>query len=471
MSMEGPVTRLACTPLAPQLTNADNQRHQPEIIMVSPPDRLNSWKEIAHYLGRDVRTTMRWERERGLPVHRVPGGRSRTVFAYARELDVWLAAGGDEAARPPEQAAEAAIGAAENPSVPTQDRAAPSRALVTASSVVVLVLAAIAIGVVARARAVAIDAIRFEGTTMAAFSEDARSLWRLPAPGLPPGSRLGAVVPRTEHADLDGDGVNDAVVAYNWTREHADDGGGVLAAVAAGGGVLWARSLEDGYSFGGKPYGPPWNAASTALARVDGQPRLALAAHHHTWWPAVLAVFDARGERRGTFVNAGWINDVAVSADGRHLLAGGVNNTMESAVLAVLDVGGIDGTSPPAWHGATPACHNCPKGSPAMYFAMEWSELSAAAGVSRGATTVRRLPSGDIQLRAIELTPADQTPELILELSPSFELQSASASDAFWSWHARLEREGRITHPASACPSRRPTVRVWSPAAGWRILR
>ena len=30
--------------------------------------RLDSWKEIARHLGRDVRTVMRWERERGLPV-------------------------------------------------------------------------------------------------------------------------------------------------------------------------------------------------------------------------------------------------------------------------------------------------------------------------------------------------------------------------------------------------------------------
>ena len=34
-------------------------------------DRLDSWKEIAAYLGRGVRTVQRWEREEGLPVHRL----------------------------------------------------------------------------------------------------------------------------------------------------------------------------------------------------------------------------------------------------------------------------------------------------------------------------------------------------------------------------------------------------------------
>lgn len=54
-------------------------------------DRLDSWKEIAAHLGRNERTVVRWEKERGLPVHRVPGGLRSGVFAYRKELDAWLA--------------------------------------------------------------------------------------------------------------------------------------------------------------------------------------------------------------------------------------------------------------------------------------------------------------------------------------------------------------------------------------------
>ena len=35
--------------------------------------RLNSWKEIGVFFGRDVRTVKRWEKERAMPVHRLPG--------------------------------------------------------------------------------------------------------------------------------------------------------------------------------------------------------------------------------------------------------------------------------------------------------------------------------------------------------------------------------------------------------------
>lgn len=51
---------------------------------------LNSWKEIATFLGRGVRTVQRWERELGLPVYRVRKTEHSPVFAYARELEVWL---------------------------------------------------------------------------------------------------------------------------------------------------------------------------------------------------------------------------------------------------------------------------------------------------------------------------------------------------------------------------------------------
>ena len=51
---------------------------------------LNSWKEIANYLGRGVRTVQRWERDLGLPVHRPKGKDRSAVLAFPEELDKWL---------------------------------------------------------------------------------------------------------------------------------------------------------------------------------------------------------------------------------------------------------------------------------------------------------------------------------------------------------------------------------------------
>jgi Tol biopolymer transport system component len=52
-------------------------------------DRFDSWKEIAAYLGRSVRTLHRWEKEEGLPVHRHRHRDLGSVFAYKSELDAW----------------------------------------------------------------------------------------------------------------------------------------------------------------------------------------------------------------------------------------------------------------------------------------------------------------------------------------------------------------------------------------------
>ncbi len=58
--------------------------------MAGDAEILNSWKEIAQYLGRGVRTVQRWERDMNLPVRR-PRGKSRSaVIALRRELDDWL---------------------------------------------------------------------------------------------------------------------------------------------------------------------------------------------------------------------------------------------------------------------------------------------------------------------------------------------------------------------------------------------
>jgi len=59
--------------------------------MAGSEEILNSWKEIAAYLGRGQRTVQRWERELGLPAHRPRGKERSAVFAIRSEVDQWLA--------------------------------------------------------------------------------------------------------------------------------------------------------------------------------------------------------------------------------------------------------------------------------------------------------------------------------------------------------------------------------------------
>jgi hypothetical protein len=56
------------------------------------PAVLTTWKEVARYMGKGVRTVQRWERDFGLPVRRPPGPRNRrAILALTSDLDAWVA--------------------------------------------------------------------------------------------------------------------------------------------------------------------------------------------------------------------------------------------------------------------------------------------------------------------------------------------------------------------------------------------
>lgn len=73
-------------------------------------DRLDSWKEIAAYLNRDVRTVQRWEETGGLPVYRHSEARVRgsAVYAYKSELEKWLRQSAPPSLKPERQPPPAA---------------------------------------------------------------------------------------------------------------------------------------------------------------------------------------------------------------------------------------------------------------------------------------------------------------------------------------------------------------------------
>ena len=105
--------------------------------VAGPPGVLNSWKEIASYLGKDVRTVMRWEKMHGLPVHRLPGGPKAGVYALKSEVDAWRAG----------QGVVASAGGSEMPAqtAPPREGRRPSRRAVLLASGGLLVAVAVAL--------------------------------------------------------------------------------------------------------------------------------------------------------------------------------------------------------------------------------------------------------------------------------------------------------------------------------------
>jgi len=66
-----------------------NPATDPPSHLDDPDDRLDSWKQIAVYLGREVRTVQRWEKREHLPVHRHVHRKIGSIFAFKREIENW----------------------------------------------------------------------------------------------------------------------------------------------------------------------------------------------------------------------------------------------------------------------------------------------------------------------------------------------------------------------------------------------
>jgi hypothetical protein len=65
------------------------EQGQVSLLLEQETEPLDSWKEIAAYLNRNVRTVQRWEKREGLPIHRHVHEKASSVSACKKEIDAW----------------------------------------------------------------------------------------------------------------------------------------------------------------------------------------------------------------------------------------------------------------------------------------------------------------------------------------------------------------------------------------------
>lgn len=439
--------------------------------------RLSSWKEISAYVRRDIRTVSRWEKERGFPVRRLPGG-GRSVFAYTDEIDDWLTGGGAEepaAAQEPAVVFEPALPPA--PAVvvdpapvpvptPTAMRAAPwwRRRPV---SLLPAAVAAIAVAVWAPrmwSSPEAVAQIDVQGRDVVGLTADAVEVWRhtLSHP-----ARWPAIHPRYGTPDLDRDGKVDIVTVIGTPTPPGQDRE-ALYAFDGRGRLKWQRTLSDVARFRDGVFEGPWLTNAVTAVRMHDAWRVIWATHHHTWWPSSVAMFDAKGEHIGSFFHAGWVTSAAGGPDGKVVLVGAANHA-DADMIAVLDA--------QSWPGAAPQpvgtgyeCLDCPPGRPVRYYLMPRSELNRRPDSLRPNAQIHVFDAR-IEVR-IPHDDASHPAENIYELAPDYTLRRVRQSDSTPSWHRRLESAGVIKHAYEACPERRGvTVREWKRDGGWSEYR
>lgn len=428
--------------------------------------RLNSWKEIADYLKRDVRTVIRWEKRKRLPVHRLPGGERRAVFAHTGELEEWLRGPLPEDLSGVDRSAQRLT-----------ERL--SRIPIAARIALVLtipLLFTIALFFTGRKLPESVTSVSFKGTTVVAWTSSNKIQWAYDFGEPLDETRNRDLADRTFIGDVDGNGgqeilVSIALLRYrDLTLLHEDP----LYCFSASGRPLWNVTFKETLRFGAGKYGPPWRARHLAVHTMGNKTRIAWAINHHTWWPSVLLFLDGKGKEVGRFVHSGYLysSHLVNAPSGPLLLVGGISNANDAAMMAVLDANQISGSSPEA-PTSLYECKSCPKGRPLRYFVFPRSEYNRSQSLERNKVNVIAAKGGGIEVHTMESPGEERGLEGIYEFSLDFELQRASFNDRYWDFHRQLELDGKLTHSASQCPERAgPTlVRSWDPENGWRELR
>ncbi|MCL5289099.1 MAG: hypothetical protein M1453_14030 [Acidobacteria bacterium] len=422
--------------------------------------RLDSWKEIAEYLGRDVHTCLRWEKEKGLPVHTIPGGKRRTVYAYKHEIDEWLAKSlvSDEIAEKPAPA----LGW----QVPLKNFW--QRMPVVARAVLVfLILGFAGLGayLVAESRSPALTTMLQEGNRLVAISPNSSVAWTYEFPSEKVKILNSIVLPSA--------GVKDEAGVLV-TVSLGEGKGDALYFFSPRGQPLWQFQSVDRFIFGSSDYPLSWGFNLLGVIRLGNHSKVLLATRHYSWWPAQLLLLDLQGNIESRFFNAGWISQgyLMDGADGPVLVVSGVSNSFDGAFLALLNPGEISGTSPEA-AGSPYSCKNCPAGRPRKYFVFPRSELNLVTGSPLYEAGGH--PQGDIIPVIKWELPSDlgqAPPEAVYEFSRDFHLIRSRYGERYWEWHHKLEKEGKIKHSRDQCPERNgpPRIHQWDAQNGWQEI-
>jgi hypothetical protein len=286
------------------------------------PERkaLQSWKEIATFLGVTVRSVQRWE-SGGLPVYRQGDGRKARVFAYPDELKQWLEAGGMRE-REPESEAVAA-----QPGSPPQGHRIPRKAWWAAAGVA-LALAAVVLWRTGVFPAVPVPAHwTLDGSTLRVLDAAEHLCWEKTLQPFGPAFDA-RVIDKVVIADIDGDGRAEVLLSY---VPAGHEQAGRLMCFDHRGRLRWESRFGAARSFGTRQFDANYIGVFVKPVTAAGRRLLLTVANHHIWYPAQAALLDpASGKVVEEYWHPGAITHCVIhdiDGDGQpEAVLGGVNN-------------------------------------------------------------------------------------------------------------------------------------------------
>jgi hypothetical protein len=441
-----------------------------------PLDRLNGWKEVASFLGKGVRTVQRWERELGLPVHRLGKDGGEIVFALKTEVQHWTltqrpsnANGVDDQSRPRTQgtpsngASGAEVPQAEPDSAQPDSPSPPASArwfrTPAAAAIAGLLVCLVAVAAWRVSRSSSLPVVEGAPPQPASFSVeddtlrilDARDavIWKRRFPeGLNEASYVGGTLrdARAAIEDFDGDGQREVAFIAD-SPEFATP---VLSVFDADGTVRFTHRPDATVHYGSSAYSPHWRAYRLAITRAPaGTPLLWLVSIHDHEFPTLLEQIDAAGRTVSEYWSNGYIDFVGSATwHGRPVvLVGATNNEHRGASLAVFE-GAVTGSAPATNDGYR--CRDCPPGRPSEFLVLP--RTCMARYLEGQAWTQRvRAVAGDRIVALVghgraSVNGLTQPADAYYTFGPDLRPEGIDISREFLLVHEELRRLGHLDH-------------------------
>lgn len=385
-------------------------------------EKLDSWKEISRHLHRDVRTCQRWEKELGLPVHRLEGTPRPRVFAFAKEIDAWIeekhADGTEDSGRP---------------------RLASRLKLLGFGALVILIPALLLVlkppvrskspvdFKIVDSKLVMLDARGQElwtfDTGLSNLESDAFYRQHFQAKRI---LLKGVTQPYLLIEDINGDGAPEVLFSVQ-TRDEIREGR--LYCFSNRGKTLWTLDPGRRMTFGETEYSSAFRIQGLRACDWDGDGfvEILCVGIHAYRFPCRLLLLDHNGKLRGEYCHSGYFKDyefIDLDGDGRkEIVLAGMNNEWRARCCAVIDPGVMKGAS----HQVDPeyTCRSLERGTEKFYLVFPNSRLDEQTTPFH---TMNLLTFSDKDRR---LTLTTDFPPMIFELNYGLELVALTLTHSF----------------------------------------
>lgn len=412
---------------------------------------LQTWQEIAAYLGVSIRLAQSWEAD-GLPVRRMPGKKPR-VFAVKSEIDEWRLRVTRLERGEPERS---------NTGAPFGFRQVSRRAMLLSAGGVIVAGAGTAW--LRRPRRMPERAI-LEGNVLTALDGTRQQVFQYRFTGdllQPPDAELSW---RLQTIDFDRDGRRRVLAAIR--REDQSE---ELFCFSPDGAVEWTLPCRPPLlDANAHPFEPLWRFSKIVHSN-HGEPVLWIAIAHVSRFPGCVLRVDGRGTSRVQFFNAGNVQALAriSQAQSELIVAAGVHNGFDQTFAAILGADDPPAVSPGDENEVATRYRfaNAPKGACRAYVLFPTSELSWAHGAPYGHANHVDVVEEQV---AVEVEAGSGPSYLTYSLSRALEPKLVSPSRGYFVLHDTFWRRGELNHPLKGCrATAQPLgIRRWTPQTGW----